>query len=302
MKRLAKIVGGAWLVFGGAWSGVSGATHAAGAEPAAAAAQGEAKLNPQPKPQPPSSADEATENKERGPDASLAKPKGRPASAKPLPPKPTAHEARNVEGWNVRVDRRLLEAPDAELGERALRTLAAKLADVERVVRPDRLAKLKTVTIVLDLSHGGLSSMQYHPSKGWLEANGYAADLAKCVHLPRAVDLLSKRSAVEQPWVMLHELSHAFHDQALTFEEPRIVAAYEKYKASGRGEGVMLYDGRKVKHYALTDHKEFFAEMSESYLGSNDFYPFNRAELKESEPEIHALLKDVWETPLPKTP
>lgn len=296
MKRLAMVLCGAWLA-------AAGAAEAVGAEPASAAAPGEARPDPQSKPQPPRAAtDEGGKPKDRGPDASLVKPKNRSASSKPLPPKPIGHETKSVEGWNVRVDRRLLEGPDAELGGRALRTLAAKLADVERVVRPDRLAKLKTVTIVLDLTHGGLSSMQYHPSKGWLEANGYAADLAKCVHIPRADDLLSKRSAVEQPWVVLHELSHAFHDQALTFEEPRIVAAYEKYKASGRGEGVMLYDGRRVKHYALTDHKEFFAEMSESYLGSNDFYPFNRAELKESEPEIHSLLKEIWEAPLPKNP
>jgi hypothetical protein len=52
-----------------------------------------------------------------------------------------------------------------------------------------------------------------------------------------------------------------------------------------------------VRHYALTNHKEFFAEMTESYFGVNDFFPFNRAELRESEPEIYALLRDVWESP-----
>ena len=40
---------------------------------------------------------------------------------------------------------------------------------------------------------------------------------------------------------------------------------------------------------------EFFAEMTESYFGVNDFFPFNRAELKEAEPEIHRLLGQVWE-------
>ena len=31
-----------------------------------------------------------------------------------------------------------------------------------------------------------------------------------------------------------------------------------------------------MRHYALTNHKEFFAEMSEAYFGMNDFFPFNR--------------------------
>jgi len=42
---------------------------------------------------------------------------------------------------------------------------------------------------------------------------------------------------------------------------------------------------------------EFFAEMTEAYFGVNDFFPFNRAELKEAEPEILALLSNIWESP-----
>ena len=96
---------------------------------------------------------------------------------------------------------------------------------------------------------------------------------------------------------MLHELAHAFHDQVLGFDEPRILAAYRKYKEAGHGDAVLLVDGRRVKHYALTDQKEFFAEMSEAYFGTNDFFPFVHGELKESEPEIHALLRDIWGSP-----
>jgi hypothetical protein len=80
----------------------------------------------------------------------------------------------------------------------------------------------------------------------------------------------------------------------LGFEEPRIRAAYEKYKSSGRGEKVLLYDGTRVRHYALTDQKEFFAEFTEAYFGLNDFFPFNRAELKTAEPEIYALMVGIW--------
>ncbi len=197
------------------------------------------------------------------------------------------------------MDDRLLKAPDDELGTRALRFLENKLADIKVVVPEERLKKLQSVVIVLDLTHGKLKPMQYHPSAGWLKANGYATDLEKCVHIPRAADLATKRNINEQPWVVLHELAHAFHDQALGFEEPRIKEAYEKYKKSGRGDKTLLYNGNRVKHYALTNQMEFFAEMTEAYFGVNDFFPFNRAELKESEPEIYALLKDVWE-PAPK--
>lgn len=223
-----------------------------------------------------------------------------PAKEAPEPAKPTSHSSRRIEGWNIQVDDRLLQAPDDVLGIRALRFLEGKLSDIKAVVSEDKLKQLQAVTIVLDLTHGKLGPMQYHPSAGWLRANGYATDLEKCVHIPRATDLPTRRNINEQPWVILHELAHAYHDQVLGFDEPRIKEAFENYQKSGRGEKALLHNGNRVKHYALTNHKEFFAEMTEAYFGANDFFPFNRAELKEAEPEIYELMVLVWGPPAGK--
>jgi len=114
------------------------------------------------------------------------------------------------------------------------------------------------------------------------------------VHFPVAADVPTPRNIREQPWMVLHELAHAYHDQVLGFDEPRIRAAYERYKASGHGDAALLFDGKRVRHYALTDEKEFFAEMTEAYFGTNDFFPFNRAELMTGEPEIFELLEAIW--------
>jgi hypothetical protein len=211
--------------------------------------------------------------------------------------RPTSRRDRSIEGWTVRVDERLFDAPNEALGANALRFLENKLFDIKAVVPASRLAKLQAVTIVLDLNHGKLGPMQYHPSAGWLKSNGYAAELAKCVHLPRAVDVATRRNINEQPWVILHELAHAYHDQVLGFNEPRIREAFETFKKSGHGDKTLLYNGNRVKHYALTNQMEFFAEMTESFFGVNDFYPFNRAELKEAEPEIFDLLAEIWDAP-----
>lgn len=207
---------------------------------------------------------------------------------------PTSRTTRELEGWTIRVDERLLAPPNDKLGNQALTFLEAKLVEIKAVVPATRLADLQKVVIVLDLECGDLGSMQYHPSADWLEEHGYGRDLAKCVHLPQAADVATKRNINEQPWVILHELAHAYHDQVLGFDEPRIAAAYGQYKHSGRGDATLLFDGQRVRHYALTDPKEFFAEMTEAYFGSNDFYPFNRAELKESEPRLLELLEEIW--------
>ena len=222
-----------------------------------------------------------------------------PASAAE-PPKPVAHTVRNVEGWTVHVDDRLLSGADAGLGRRALHLLEGRLFEITLVVPADKVARLQQVNIWLDRTHGALKPMQYHPSAGWLASNGYSTNLARCVHIPDAAGFMSPEHYVKQPWAVLHELAHAYHDQVLGFDNPEIKAAWKQVRDSGRFESVLLWNGRKARHYALTNEKEFFAEMTEVYFGVNDFYPFNRAELKESEPAVCELLRKIWMSPAPR--
>ena len=53
-------------------------------------------------------------------------------------------------------------------------------------------------------------------------------------------------------------------------------------------------------HFAMAaarGHKEYFAESSEAYFGKNEFYPFVRAELKQHDPNMYALLEKLWHPP-----
>ena len=215
------------------------------------------------------------------------------------PDKPAKHVDHRIEGWRVRVDDRLLAEQHKDLGLQALALLQARLVDIVTVVPPPRVAKLREVPIVLDLNHGALTSMQYHPSVEWLTNNGYASALAKCVHLPSAERFVHPRHQQVQPWCLLHELAHAYHDQVLGFGEPRVVAAFQQYCDSGGGRPVLHIGGKRVRHYALTNAKEFFAEMTECYFGTNDFYPFVQAELRDAQPQVYSLLREIWgPTPL----
>lgn len=208
--------------------------------------------------------------------------------------RPGAHERRELEGWTVWLDERLLAAPHDDLGKRSLRLLGDRLYEIAMITPADRLEKLRAVPIFLDLNHGALRAMQYHPSAGWLKGNGYAEKLARAVHIPVADDFAKPRHHRQQPWAVLHELAHAYHDRELSFEEPRIKAAWQRTVDAKKWREVLHIDGKAIKHYALTNQMEFFAEMSEAYFGMNDFYPFQRAELKRDEPEIHALLTEIW--------
>lgn len=217
-----------------------------------------------------------------------------PLTEIPKPNLPTAHTVREIEGWKVRVDDRLLSGEQAEMGKRALKALEAHLVMITLVMPEKPLGELRKVVIQVDLDYGGLKAMQYHPGADWLRAKGFSADLVKCVHVPEAKDLLSAPETRRMPWVALHELAHAYHDQVLGFEEPRIKEVWKKFRDSGKYKSVPTSTGGDREHYGMTDQKEFFAEMTESFFGSNDFYPFVPGELKRAEPEIYSLMETIW--------
>ena len=200
---------------------------------------------------------------------------------------------KEIEGWQVKVDPQLLADENKEVAAQAFTALANHLQRVKFIVPADRREQLQKLPIWIEL-HGKLANMQYHPDRGWLMANGHDPRLVKHVHIPRAKELYDPHMWAKHPYVVLHELAHSYHDQVLSFDRPDVIAAYDDAKEKKLYEEVLLYTGKKVKHYGLTNHKEYFAESTEAYFGVNDFYPFVRAELKEHDPKMFDLLKEIW--------
>lgn len=193
------------------------------------------------------------------------------------------YESRTIEGWTVKVHR--------DVGADAVRLLETRLQDVVRLVPAKALGELRKVPIWFGGTEGkGIA--QYHPSRGWLEKNGYTPEKAKAVDLGSPEQFL--RETKRQPYMVLHELAHAYHDRVLGFDHARIRAAYDAAVKGGKYDSVMFWDGRYVRHYALTSPQEYFAEGTEAFFGTNDFYPFVRAELREFDPELLQILESVW--------
>ncbi|MEM7385487.1 MAG: hypothetical protein AAF514_11130 [Verrucomicrobiota bacterium] len=214
----------------------------------------------------------------------------------PRKPEPASAPAvvKKIEGWNVHVSKSLLKGENKALGRKALRIMRHQLYKITLLMPKDRLKKLRRVPIWLEENNPTLKGIQYHPSREWLINNGHDPRVTQAVHIPQAKHLVSDGLISVQPWVMLHELAHAYHDRILDFDEPRIIAAFEKARDRGHYDKVLHIKGREVRHYALTNHKEYFAEATEAYFGTNDFYPYVRSELKAHDPEAHALLAEIW--------
>lgn len=201
---------------------------------------------------------------------------------------------KHIEGWTVAVDPLLLAEEHADEGKKALEALANHLQRIKYIVSAERVADLQKLRIWIELKNAGLRNMQYHPDKGWLITHGQDPRLAKHVHIPIAKQLLDRKMWAKHPYVVLHELAHAYHDQVLSFDQAEIVASYNAAKKKGIYEKVLVHTGKKARHYGLNNHKEYFAESTEAYFGVNDFYPFVRAELKTHDPTMYAIMVKVW--------
>jgi dipeptidyl-peptidase-4 len=201
---------------------------------------------------------------------------------------------KNVEGWTVAVDPELMLDKNKDVAKRAFKALANHLQRVEFIVPAERLKELKKLRIWIELNNPVLGNMQYHPSVGWLKAHGHDPRLVKHVHIPRAKQLYAAHMWAKHPYVVLHELAHSYHDQVLDFDQKEIVEAFNAAKKKGIYDKVLLYTGQRARHYALSNHKEYFAESTEAYFGVNDFYPFVRAELKEHDPVMFEIQKKIW--------
>jgi len=204
---------------------------------------------------------------------------------------------RKIEGFTVHVDPQLLEGEHAAEGAKALKMLGSHLQRIAIMMPPDRLKQLRTLEIWIEQDHPEINVEPgpYHPGAGWLIERGYDPRLAKKVHVTRAASLLDPDQLAKHPSVILHELSHAYHHQILGgYDEPRILAAYQRAMAAGLYDEVLNHRGQKVRAYAATTPMEYFAEGTEAYFDRNDFFPFVRAELKEHDPVLHDLLEEIW--------
>ena len=203
---------------------------------------------------------------------------------------------KKLEGWTIKVDPKLLEKENKQFKSQVFTALANHLQRIKYILPEAKVKALQKLPIWLDYHYERLGSMQYHPGVTWLRANKHDPRLVKHVHIPRAKALLNRGQWAKHPYVILHELAHAYHDQVLSngFGNEQVLGAYNEAKAKGIYEKVLLHTGRTVKHYGLTNQMEYFAECTEAYLGVNDFYPFVRAELNEHDPRMFQLMKKIW--------
>jgi hypothetical protein len=210
-------------------------------------------------------------------------------------PDPTsAYKERSVQGFIVLVNRRVLDHKK-EAAE-ALKEVDSQLGRIARVVALKPLAKLRKVRIWMEWASDPEALTIFHPSAQWLRENGYNPEKAGGIVVGNALKFI-ECSRDDQPWALMHEMAHAYQFRVIGEDHPAAQKAYQKAIDAGLYESVPHVHGGTRKAYAATNYKEYFADLTEAYFGKNDFFPFNREDLKKYDPAGYRLMQDVWGQP-----
>ena len=206
--------------------------------------------------------------------------------------KPTSdYTAQEIEGWKVLVNKEL-SSDHGELAKDVLKLLRHQLYQITRVVPDEALEELRDVPIWVEYKAPRHRCMCYHPSKEWLKNHDFNPEKARSVEIANAENFLTW--TIGQPWMVLHELAHSYHHCVLGYDNTELRQTYEKAVKSKQYESVLHIAGKSRRAYALNNDQEYFAECTEAFFGTNDFYPFVRSELQQHDPNMYQLLRKLW--------
>jgi hypothetical protein len=212
-------------------------------------------------------------------------------SAQPRYASTALYERKVIAGFRILVHPKVVEHP-AEMKE-ALVELERQLLNIRAVLPADKLEPLLGVRIWLEWEQKTSGAAEFHVSPVWLSTNGYNPDKIRDVEICNIRNFIAWSRSV-QPWMVLHELAHAYHHRVLGGHHGGVQAAYKQAMERKLYDAVAHIQGGRRKAYATTNEDEYFAEITEAYFGKNDFFPYTRSDLESHDPVGFRLMQEVW--------
>ena len=194
------------------------------------------------------------------------------------------HHQLFLEGWEVYVEKSLVDANDPRVF-RALRVLSRKLQEVKQLVPRTHVKQLLQVPIWIVKDKRNNSVGEFYFSERYVYRNDINPEKLDGVefHINRLLQYIKYK-----PMLIIHELAHAFHKRNYKEIDKQIMRAYRNAR-----DNKLYLEVDKIA-YARKNAFEYFAELSESYFGENDFFPFNRRQLRQYDPMGYQMVKDIW--------
>lgn len=200
----------------------------------------------------------------------------------------------DLNGWKLYVHPSIFERPKQWADFVAL--MSEKLNQVRRLLPQDSYIQTMQSTIFWVESFNEVlpdSSFVYHLSEDWLKAYGQNPDKSGHIEIAN-IDKALERFGKDKNTV-IHEVIHAFHHKIIPKELADAVnSIYLQVLAEGRYQSVPYREGGYRRAIASFNKWAYFAELTEAYLGENDYYPFSRGDIASYDPAIYPILAQIY--------
>lgn len=194
-----------------------------------------------------------------------------------------------LEGWEVRIARSLVDSNDRRLYP-ALRLLSHRLQQAKKLIPDKQIRQLLDTPIWLSDSNKGHG--EFYFSERRLYRFGKNPEKLDAIEFHNiSLFLLEDRHS---PMQVIHELAHAFHKKNYNKIDKLIMRAWRHARQERLYRRVEHKTGKKHDAYAIKNAFEYFAELSETYFGENDYFPHNRKQLKKYDPKGYEMVKNIW--------
>jgi len=199
------------------------------------------------------------------------------------------HHKLNLEGWDVYIEQHLVDKNDIRVFL-AMRLLKEKLQELQTLLPADAVKQLKSVPIFFS------ENKEFNAEYYFFERNVYRT--GKDIKMMNGIEFRSISFFIEEskysPMLLLHELAHAYHKLNYERIDKIVMRAYRHAETGNLYQNVLTITNRYSRAYALESPFEYFAELTESYFGRNNYFPFDQVELKEYDRMGYDMVEKAW--------
>ncbi len=209
----------------------------------------------------------------------------------PAYPPTSSYVKHTIQGFAVLIHPEVLRHPQD--ADRMKVELESQLKVILRDLPTKAMERLKKVRLWVEWEKKPNGGAEFHVSRTWLHANGYNPEKAGDIEISNTRNFVNW-SRSSQPCMVMHELAHAYHHLVLGEKHAGIEAAFKQAVDRKLYESVGYVLGGNKRAYALSNAKEYYAELTEAYFGKNDFFPYTRSELAKHDPVGFQLMESTW--------
>lgn len=214
-----------------------------------------------------------------------------------IPDNIPGYKVQVIEGFTVVLNHETLKNnDDPRYARKPLDVLDFELKTITRLLPPNAVDVLRQLLIWVEWDEreamsngrqGSAAAVYYGGHQLSLLADGKHPLKAKNITILRMRSLTAEHQPDHDSGrcVILHEMTHAVHDQLIGDDNLMIKAAYKQ--ALER----KLYDPQM---YAATNEHEFFAELTCAYFDQLNYYPRTRSDLEKHDPVTYQMMEGFW--------